>query len=38
LAVSVCGVVRAFFGDFFSLLRGMSRIAPDSITVPVVMA
>ena len=33
MAASPWGTRRAFFGDFLSLLKGMSRTVPDSITV-----
>src|SRR5712675_3675922 len=35
---SLCGVLRAFFGDFLSLLSGMKRSVPLSVTVSTCLA
>ncbi|WP_456684384.1 hypothetical protein [Bradyrhizobium elkanii] len=33
IAASLCGVLRAFFGDFFSLLSGMRTSVPLGILI-----
>src|SRR6266700_6033375 len=38
MVASLCGVLRAFFGDFLSLLSGMKTSVPLSTTVPTDLA
>jgi hypothetical protein len=35
ISASACGVLRAFFGYFLSLLSGMNRTAPLSLPVSI---
>src|SRR5713101_437554 len=38
MAASLCGILRAFFGDFLSLLSGMKRSVPLSATISTCLA